>query len=52
VREQGYELCTVGYYAPNLLGARFWQSKGFKPLGYTLERRIDPRIAWARGELL
>jgi GNAT superfamily N-acetyltransferase len=49
-REQGYELCTVGYYAPNLLGARFWQSKGFKPLGYTLERRIDPRIAWARGE--
>jgi GNAT superfamily N-acetyltransferase len=49
-RGQGYELCTVGYYAPNLLGARFWQSKGFKPLGYTLERRLDPRIAWARGE--
>jgi GNAT superfamily N-acetyltransferase len=48
-REQGYDLCTVGYFAPNILGARFWQSKGFKPIGYTLERRIDERIAWARG---
>jgi GNAT superfamily N-acetyltransferase len=47
-REQGYEVCTVGYFSPNLLGARFWQRKGFMPLGYTLERRIDPRIAWAK----
>jgi GNAT superfamily N-acetyltransferase len=49
VREQGYEVCTVGYFAPNLLGARFWQGKGFKPLGYCLERRIDDRIPWANG---
>lgn len=49
-REEGYELCTVGYFSPNLLAARFWPSKGFRPLGYCLERRIDERIAWARGE--
>jgi len=49
-REQGYTLCTVGYFAPNLLGARFWKAKGFTPLGFTLERRLDERIAWAKGE--
>ncbi len=49
-REQGYKLCTVGYFSPNLLGARFWQGKGFMPLGLCLERRIDPRIAWAKED--
>jgi GNAT superfamily N-acetyltransferase len=49
-REQDYTLCTVGYFSPNLLGARFWQGKGFKPLSLCLERRIDARIAWAREE--
>lgn len=48
-RERGYTRCTVGYYPPNLLGARFWQGSGFKALGHVLERRLDPRIAWARG---
>jgi GNAT superfamily N-acetyltransferase len=48
--EQGYTSCTLGYYGPNLLGARFWQSKGWKALGYCLERRIDSRITWARSE--
>jgi GNAT superfamily N-acetyltransferase len=51
-REQGYTLCTVGYYSPNLLGARFWQGKGFQPLGFCLERRLDERIAWAKGEVV
>jgi GNAT superfamily N-acetyltransferase len=48
-REHDYSLCTLSYYAPNLLGARFWQGKGFLPLGYALERRIDERIGWANG---
>ncbi len=48
-REQGYKLCTLSYYAPNLLGARYWQAKGFRPLSYALERRIDERIGWANG---
>jgi len=47
--EQGYQLCTVGYFSPNLVGARFWQGKGFQPLGFCLERRLDERIAWAKG---
>jgi GNAT superfamily N-acetyltransferase len=50
-REQGYKLCTLSYYPPNLLGAHYWQSKGFKPLSFCLERRIDERIAWAKGDV-
>jgi GNAT superfamily N-acetyltransferase len=49
MRDQGYTSCTLGYYSPNLLGARFWQSNGFRPIGYCLERRIEDRIAWAQG---
>jgi len=49
-RERGYERCSVGWWSPNLIGARFWLSRGFKPLGFRLERRIDPRISWATGE--
>lgn len=46
-REQGYEYMTLHFAAPNLQGARFWQSSGFVPIEYGLRRRVDDRIAWA-----
>jgi GNAT superfamily N-acetyltransferase len=47
-RENGFERCTVNWLSANLLGARFWQSHGFRPVSYRLVRQIDERIAWAR----
>ncbi len=46
-REQGYEYMTLHFAAPNLQGARFWQSSGFVPVEFGLRRRVDDRIAWA-----
>ncbi len=48
-REQGYEYCSVSWLSGNLLGARFWQARGFRPIGYRLMRKVDERIAWANG---
>jgi GNAT superfamily N-acetyltransferase len=49
-RESGYELCTVGFFTTNIIGARFWRSKGFQPVSITLQRTVDERIAWADGK--
>jgi GNAT superfamily N-acetyltransferase len=46
-REEGYDYMTLHFAAPNLQGARFWQSSGFVPIEYGLRRRVDDRIAWA-----
>ncbi len=46
-REQGYEHIGLHFAAPNLQGAKFWQSSGFKPVEYGVRRRIDERVAWA-----
>lgn len=46
-RTQGYEHIALHYASPNISGARFWQSQGFKPIEYRLTRHIDERIAWA-----
>ena len=35
--------------ARNLPAASFWPQQGYRPVAYRLVRRIDPRIAWARG---
>ena len=48
-RDAGYERCTVNWMAANLLGARFWQRSGFRPISYMLSRQVDERIAWAHG---
>jgi GNAT superfamily N-acetyltransferase len=47
--ENGYQYLTLEYFTANLLGARFWENHGFRPLATILERRLDPRIAWADG---
>jgi len=46
-RSMGYTHCSVDYESFNLSGTRFWQSRGFKPVCYSLIRYIDARIAWA-----
>ena len=47
-REQGFEGCTVNWLSANLLGARFWQSHGFRPFSERLCRVVDERLTWAR----
>jgi ribosomal protein S18 acetylase RimI-like enzyme len=48
-RESGFDWCTLHFLTANLLGARFWQRHGFRPLCYRLVRQVDERIAWAHG---
>ncbi len=45
--DEGYRHCVVIWKTANASGARFWQGHGFRPIGYRLQRRVDPRIAWA-----
>ena len=47
--DAGHAHCTVNWMTANLLGARFWQRNGFRPLTQRLVRRLDERIAWAQG---
>jgi len=46
-REQGYEHIGLHFAAPNLQGAKFWQSSGFRPVEFGMRRRVDDRVAWA-----
>jgi len=48
-RERGMKHCTVSWFTANVIGARFWRERGYEPVLYRLERRIDERIAWARA---
>jgi ribosomal protein S18 acetylase RimI-like enzyme len=48
-RSSGYRWCETDWRSTNLLASRFWPRRGFRPVAYRLVRRIDPRIAWARG---
>jgi GNAT superfamily N-acetyltransferase len=49
-RSRGLGHCTVGWFTTNMYGARFWTGRGYTPVMYRLERRIDERIAWAKAE--
>lgn len=46
-RAAGHQWCAISWNTDNLLGARFWQAHGFRPLLYRLRRSVDPRVAWA-----
>jgi GNAT superfamily N-acetyltransferase len=48
-RERGLGHCTVGWFTTNVMGARFWTGRGYQPVMYRLERRLDERIAWAKA---
>jgi ribosomal protein S18 acetylase RimI-like enzyme len=49
-RQAGYRFVETDWRSANLEAARFWPRRGFRPAAYRLVRRIDPRIAWAKGE--
>lgn len=51
-RAAGYRACETDWRSTNLQAARFWPRQGFTPMAYRLVRRVDPRIAWARGTAL
>ncbi|MEX2227239.1 MAG: GNAT family N-acetyltransferase [Dehalococcoidia bacterium] len=46
-RGKGYEHVALHFAAPNVPGAKFWQSSRFVPVEYGMRRHIDERIAWA-----
>lgn len=43
----GYARCTVDFESANNVGREFWL-RHFGPIAYSLIRRVDERIAWAR----
>lgn len=45
----GYQRCVLHFNSGNWSGAPFWLGHGFVPIEHALIRRLDPRIAWARG---
>jgi len=38
--EQGYGMCVTDWRSANLLSARFWPNRGFRPMAYRLYRSI------------
>jgi ribosomal protein S18 acetylase RimI-like enzyme len=49
-RQRGYRFCETDWRSTNLLSSRFWPRIGFRPAFDRLVRRIDERIAWAKGD--
>jgi GNAT superfamily N-acetyltransferase len=49
-RSAGYQHCSVDFESANIPGSRFWLRKGFRPVCYSLCRRIDSRLAWANED--
>lgn len=48
-RQSGFEVCYTNWISPNLLASRHWPRYGFKDVSYRLAKRIDPMIAWTKG---
>ncbi len=50
--QEGFHFCEADWRSTNLLASRFWPRRDFRPVVYRLARRIDERIAWARGTVV
>ncbi len=48
-RLAGYDYCETDWRSANRGVARMLPRHGFRPIVYRLVRRVDQRIAWARG---
>lgn len=49
-RLAGYEHCSVDFESANIPSSWFWLGKGFRPVCYSLARRVDERLlAWAHA---
>ncbi|MCH7800431.1 MAG: GNAT family N-acetyltransferase [Chloroflexi bacterium] len=46
-RSAGHKVCAVHFESANIQATRFWLGAGFRPVVYSLTRRLDDRIAWA-----
>ncbi|HLY27484.1 MAG TPA: GNAT family N-acetyltransferase, partial [Aggregatilineales bacterium] len=46
----GQHYANTDWRSTNLLASRVWPHLGFHPAFNRLVRRIDPRIAWAKGQ--
>ena len=46
-RTAGYERCSVDFESANILAERFWLGSGFRPVCYSVLRRVDERLTWA-----
>ncbi len=49
-RKDGFEICYTNWISPNFLASRYWPRFGFEDVSYRLSKRIEPMIAWTRGE--
>lgn len=47
--QEGFYFCEADWRSTNLQASRFWPKRGFQAVVYRLARRIDDRIAWAKG---
>lgn len=47
--EQGAPWCVTDWRTSSLLASRTWTALGFRRTRLRLERRLDERIAWAKG---
>jgi GNAT superfamily N-acetyltransferase len=50
-RRMGFRACITDWRATNLTASRAWPRMGFTPALYRLTRRVDERVAWARGHI-
>jgi hypothetical protein len=41
-------VCVVDFESANIEATRFWQRAGFRLVIYSLSRRLDDRIVWAK----
>lgn len=48
-RNEGYTTSITDWRVTNLTAGRVWPHLGYQTVAYRLTRRIDERMAWARG---
>ncbi|MEE1786180.1 GNAT family N-acetyltransferase [Streptomyces sp. SP17BM10] len=48
---RGFANVAAGWSSANPVSDAFWRGRGFTPIGYTLTRLIDARVAWAGSGL-
>ncbi|AQU78183.1 MULTISPECIES: GNAT family N-acetyltransferase [Planococcus] len=51
MKKQGFDYLVADWNTANQLASYFWPRMGFQPIMVRMTRKIDPRIAWAHGEL-
>lgn len=50
MKNEGFDYLYADWHTPNQIASYFWPRLGFEPFMVRMSRKIDPRIAWARGD--